>query len=279
MATTLVIVNIASLLGLALFLLFRLGLIKSRQSSELTHEHWLELLSNIKNWFFNWGKKIWNFILEAKDIKTPERLTGGVQKVKQIFRVRVRHSKREPVWLPEATNIKVSSEENGVSTPEQIYLQAIKKNPQDKKAYEGLGRLYLQEKKFEEAIETFEFLTKLDEAEDVYWSNLGLCYFSTKDYRKAIEVYEKSLNLNSHVSSRWLNLGLCFEAIGEYVKAVKAATSAIELDPLNISYLNFLADLYLKIPNKVKAEEVLEKILEIDPTNRAIAEKLSKIKF
>lgn len=262
-----------------MFLLFRLGLIKSRHSPELTHEHWLELLSNIKNWVFYWGKKVWNFILEAKDIKTPERLTTGVQKVKQIFRVRVRRSKREPVWLPEATNIKVSTEENGVSTPEQIYLQAIKKNPQDKKAYEGLGRLYLQEKKFEEAIETFEFLTRLDESEDVYWSNLGLCYFSTKDFRKAIGVYEKSLNLNSRVSSRWLNLGLCFEAMGEYTKAVKAAISALELDPLNTSYLNFLADLYLKIPNKVKAEEVLEKILEIDPTNRAIAEKLSKIKF
>jgi Flp pilus assembly protein TadD len=279
MTTTLIVINVLAVVGLLIFFLYRLGGVISRHSAEQTQRHWHELLGQVKATVWRWVSVFWNFILEAKDIKTPQSISNSVSKVKQVFRVRVRRSKREPVWMPEATNIKVVSEPEGISTSEQVYLQAIKKHPKDRKAYEGLGRLYLQEKKYPEAIETFEFLTKLDEAEDVYWSNLGLCYFSIQNYRKAIEVYEKSLNLNNRVSSRWLNLALCFEATEEYPKAVRAALSALDLDPVNISYLNYLADLYLKIPNKVKAEEVLEKILEVDPTNRLVADKLAKIKF
>ena len=224
--------------------------------------------------------KMWHFILEAKDLK-PQiptlPLNMNVDKVKKVFRIRVKEDEKDPDWMPE-----VSAETANVvkgSSPEQLYLETIKRNPTDQGSYEGLGRLYLQEKNYSEAAETFRFLTKLDPTRDIYWSNLGLSLYSIKEYREAANAYDKALKINSKVPVRWINLALCFDAMDETGKAIKAITSALALDKNHSSYLSLLADLYLKAQNKVRAEEVLEQILHQDPGNKPAREKLMKLRI
>jgi tetratricopeptide (TPR) repeat protein len=224
------------------------------------------------------GQHLWHFILEAKDLKpavTSKTIHDQYDKVKSAFRIRVRTSEQDPQWLPEATALSVAAVTH---TPEEGYLEAIKRNPTDRQAYEALGRLYLQNKNYQEASEIFEYLTKLDPTRDVYFSNLGLCYYSQKDFAKGATAYEKALALNSKIPTRWVNLALCFEALDQANKAVKALTQALNLDKLNIHYMMMLADAYVRIENVVRAEEVLEQILVQDPTNRAAREKLMKLR-
>lgn len=240
---------------------------------------WVNFASYLKEKFLILGKSLWHFILEAKDMRPPKILNEQVEKVKKAFKVRVRKTQEEPIWLPEAEELSTIDSHEDITTPEDIYLKAIKKNPHKRDAYEGLGRLYMEEKKYSEAIETFKYLIAQDPGKDVYWSNLGLCYYLVQDFKQAIDSYERALNINSKVPMRWVNLSFCFDALDEHTKAIKAVLQALEIDQNNINYLNLLADLYLKVPNKIRAEEVLEKILEIDPTNRTVAEKLTKIKL
>ena len=228
------------------------------------------------------GSKIWHFILEAKDLKPPLPISRmmhmgqmSLPTTKKAFRIRIRESEAEPAWMPEATEL---AENPNVHDIEERYLEAIKRNPHDIAAYEGLGRLYLQEKNFQEASETFDYLTQLDPRRDVYWSNLGLSLFSTKQFRRACEAYQKALDLNSKIPVRWINLALCLDNLEETVKAIKAITQAIQLDPRNITYQFLLADMYMKLGNKVRAEEVLQQILRLEPTNKPAREKLMKIK-
>lgn len=222
--------------------------------------------------------KAWHFILEAKDLKPPatKAINYGVEKVKKAFRVRIRSSENEPAWLPEAAELVIKP---SIKSPEELYLEAIKKDPADRKAYEALGRLYLQNKNFEDSMEIYEYLTKLDPSIDIYWSNLGLAYFSVKDYRKAAECYEKAIGINGKIPTRWVNLALCFELLEEYNKAVKALSQALVLDKLNLNYKMLLADIYIKLENNVRAEEVLEQILAAEPMNRPAREKLMRLKI
>lgn len=225
------------------------------------------------------GGRIWHFILEAKDLAPAPTKTLHAQatKVKNAFRIRIRGANTEPQWLPEATELSIKPTVN--QNPEDLYLEEIKNNPSDKQAYEHLGRLYLQNKNFTDAVEIYEYLIKLDAGHDIYFSNLGLSLYSLGEYKKAAAAYEKALNINNKIPTRWINLGLCFEALEEYTKAVKALASALQLDKTNVNYLTLLADIYIKLENNVRAEEVLEQILLQDPTNRSAREKLMRIKI
>jgi tetratricopeptide (TPR) repeat protein len=223
--------------------------------------------------------KIWRFILEAKDLTPAATKTfhTGVEKARNVFRIRIRSQASEPQWLPEAAELSIKP--GASQNPEDLYLEAIKKNPNDMQAYEALGRLYLQNKNFVDASQTYEYLTKLDAGRDIYFSNLGLAYYSLGEFTKAAATYEKALNINNKVGTRWINLALCFQALEEYTKAVKAITNALSLDKLNVNYLTLLADTYIKLENNVRAEEVLEQILARDPMSKPAREKLMRLRI
>ncbi|MBI4363638.1 MAG: tetratricopeptide repeat protein [Candidatus Doudnabacteria bacterium] len=217
--------------------------------------------------------KIWHFILEAKDLTPPvaAKLNAPVEMVKKVFRVRIRRSENDPDWLPEVSDT-VGSDEN-------IYLSAIKKDPNDKQAYEGLGRLYLQDKNYAEAEEVFRYLIKLDPDKDAYHSNLALILYSLQRYQEAVEEYNKALSINAKIGARWVNLSLCFIALDDLSRAIKALSNAVSLDPRNINSLSLLADIYMKAQNKMRAEEVLEQVLKLEPTSRQAREKLMRLKL
>ncbi len=225
------------------------------------------------------ARKLWHFILEAKDLMpaTTRSIHDQAEKVKNVFRIRIRSSQADPQWLPEAAELVVKPTTN--QSPEDRYLAAIQKNPNDITSYEALGRLYLQNRNYSDAVETYEFLTKLDPTHDSFFSNLGLAYYSQGEYEKAKVAYERALNINNKIPTRWINLSLCFEALEDHGKTVKAILSALQFDKMNVNYLVMLADAYLKIPNNVRAEEVLEQILSIEPTNKSAREKLMRLKI
>lgn len=226
---------------------------------------------------------LWHFILEAKDL-TPHpqlnkiKLNQSVQKVKKIFRIRIRTSREEPGWLPEA--VELSSEpKTQDQSPEARYLEMIKKNPVDLNAYENLARLYLEEKKYLEAAEIFRFLIKRDPQNDTYLSNLGFTLYFLGEYQQSVKAYDQALSINSKVPVRFVNLALSLKALDDFPKAIKALNEALKLDPRNPAYLMMLADFYVAVDNQIRAEETLSQILELEPTNKSAREKLMKLKI
>lgn len=282
MILTALILLILSVLVVAGLFLVKLGKnsqrpqIRIRVDSPMHESLWVYFLHKLGKL----GNKLWHFVLEAKDLKpvTTKTIHDQYERVRKVFRIRIRTNENDPHWLPEAAELSVKAPQTAQS-PEESYLQAIRKNPQDREAYEALGRLYLQNKNFADATEIYTYLTKLDPNRDTYYSNLGLAFYSVKNYAKAASVYEKALGLNNKIPARWINLALCYEATGDFTRAVRAITQAIQLDKRNLNYQMMLADVYLKIPNQVRAEEVLEQILSIDPTNRVAREKLMRLKI
>jgi tetratricopeptide (TPR) repeat protein len=276
-----IIFAIAILVALSLFLV-KLGQLNARPHVRVrinNTQHHPELWPYFRQKIGIVINRIWHFILEAKDLtpSTTKTIHSQYEKVKSAFRIRIRSSEIEPQWLPEAAELTIKP--NTTQNPEDLYLAAIKKNPNDREAYEALGRLYLQNKNYGDAVQTYEYLIKLDPTRDIYYSNLGLSHYSLKEFQKAREAYEKALSINNKIPTRWVNLALCFEALDDYTKAVKAISNSLELDKLNTHYMSLLADAYVKLENNVRAEQVLEQILAIEPTNKTAREKLMKLRI
>lgn len=186
-------------------------------------------------------KKIWNFALEAKDLK-PHAAVG--YRMKKIFGGKQPGTTAQPRSLSHALETK----------NENYFLDRIKQEPKNLKYYDDIGRFYLEKDKFADALDIYQYLVSHEPSNPDFHARLGFCNYKAKNFTKASEAYQKSLALDSTQPNRYYNLGLSQEADGEDEEAVKSFEQAIVLEPLE-KYYKALAVAYERLGNKHKARE------------------------
>lgn len=87
--------------------------------------------------------------------------------------------------------------------------------------HEKLGQLYLTQKKYEEALKSFENLARKDPALTNNSIRLGILYIEFKQFEKAKVLFEKVLKKNKDSENVRFYLGLALENLKEYKAAVK----------------------------------------------------------
>lgn len=120
---------------------------------------------------------------------------------------------------------------------EQKYIEAISIDPKHVEAYRGLGELYLFQNEFEQAKETFAYITKLNPSDHQAFFELA-------------EVYER---------------------IGDAPAAIASVRTALEFEPEHMKYLDFLLHAQLQAGDRRGAQETLDQIGEINPENAKLA--------
>lgn len=227
------------------------------------------------------GRKLWHFVLEVKGLPKSQllaRLPKTFPKFhlpKKRLPFRLRGNPNE-VYLASGEE---SLERGDFEEAERQFIRAIEKEPNSRRAYEGLGKLYMIQKKHEDAVETYKFLTKQHPESDTYFSNLAVALHAQKLYDRAIEAYEQAIAIAPDVASRYLNLGLTLEAKRHLEEAILNYRRAAELEPENTHFLMVLSEALIKKKDREEAELILEKILQIEPTNHLAREKLMQLKF
>jgi tetratricopeptide (TPR) repeat protein len=126
---------------------------------------------------------------------------------------------------------------------EEIWDQAEKKliaiiglDARNKEAYELLGRVYLYNKDFPSAKETFEFLNKL----------------------------------SPHDASVIASLGEVAQKLASKEDAVKYFKKAVEISPKNPKYLDMYLESVIDIGDVHEAMTALDRLREVNPDNRKI---------
>ncbi len=172
----------------------------------------------------------------------------------------------------------------------------------------SLGRVYLKQKRFQDAFQCFEKAVLLNlENQDAYYY-MGVYYYKINNIEQASKCYEKSISLDFEQAETHLNLGNCYadmnlheKAIEEYdisysidnssvdalynkalvLSETKNYTMAIEtllyLDEIernNIENMTIIAELYLEIQDFESATMWIDKCLLLD-SNDLSAKKLS----
>jgi len=205
-----------------------------------------QAVSKLRPILEHWTKRVWNFILEAKDLK-PGSLPG--YKFRKIFGRRLRH---QPQPLRQTTPPLTTAEVKD----EKYYLEIIKKEPKNLANYDSLGKYYLDTQNYGDAKDIYLYLTNHEATNSDYHARLAYSFYQLEQYDKAAEHYKKSLALDSAQPTRYYNLGLSLEAAGKLPEAIKAFEQARTLEPDNYKFYIGLSQIYDKTGDKDKAKEM-----------------------
>lgn len=171
-----------------------------------------------------------------------------------------------------------------------------------------LGMIYEKEGKIDEAIDIFEYITKVEptasnytrlgyyyaikqnykSAEQQFSKALeleplnseilylaGLNYIDYKKFDKAKEVLEKSLYFKPDFIDAKFYLALSFDKLGHFEETEKLLKEIIETNPNDVKALNYLAYSYTdKNINLDEAEKMLIKVVELEPNVSAYLDSL-----
>ena len=94
--------------------------------------------------------------------------------------------------------------------------------PNNEKASERLGYIYLQTEAYRDALEVYGTLVEAHPESAVYRNSLGVVYMMLKKTRQAITQFETAVRLNTTNPQLYRNLANAYRHIGEEAKAKQA---------------------------------------------------------
>jgi tetratricopeptide (TPR) repeat protein len=99
-------------------------------------------------------------------------------------------------------------------------------------AHNGLGVLYINQRRFPDAIAELNKAVSDLFSRDAYmvWGNLGWAYLEMKAYPKAVDALVRAVRLSPKFCVGFYRLGSAYLGIKEYEKAEQSLTQAIEAD-------------------------------------------------
>ncbi len=148
-------------------------------------------------------------------------------------------------------------------------------------SHTDLGAVYLQERRYEIALEEFTLATKIDPNFSIAYNGLGLVHAALGQDAQAEQNFKKSIQLEPNSSEAHNNYGnfLCArnridESIKEFMAAVK---NPLYVTP-EIAYTN-AGICALRKQDTANAEVYLQRALQIDPLISVAAYQLALIQF
>lgn len=103
--------------------------------------------------------------------------------------------------------------------------------PDFHQALSNLGRVLIDNGKYEDAIATYRRLVFLRSGDDDAWAGLGRAYAHLGDIEAAAEAYRKSIDLNPEVPGTYLALGHMLKTLGRQAEALASYREAVARNP------------------------------------------------
>jgi tetratricopeptide (TPR) repeat protein len=123
-----------------------------------------------------------------------------------------------------------------------LLLKALDIKPASEPVLSKLGFIYLGDKNYPQAIETYQKVTELEPQLPNALFNLGYIYAVTEDYARAREMYARVVQMKpDFLDEALFNLAMVQEQLGEHRQCLKSLKQAIEINPDNapaVAYLN-----------------------------------------
>ena len=188
---------------------------------------------------------------------------------------KIKHKGKFEIILEEAKSLLT---DNNLAEAEKKFIEAISLNPQNVKAYKGLGKIYLELKQYEQAKEVFEHILKLDNKDSYAYFALGDISLNNGDAVSARENYLKAVEYKKHNASMLIELAKTCQTLGYNEEALSHLKEAVNIDPNNPNYLDYLIKASIDLKDKNLAENILYKLEKINPENKKIEEYENLIK-
>ena len=150
-------------------------------------------------------------------------------------------------------------------------LDALNINPYNQEVYKILSDVYREQKEYEQAKETLEYLLKLTHNDDAaVFSSLANLAKKRGNLKEAEEEYLKSISLSSDNYLYFISLAEVYLELEEYKYALETAQRALILSGNNPKILDFLINISIIMQDKDLALKYLDKLKEVNYDNKKI---------
>lgn len=144
--------------------------------------------------------------------------------------------------------------------------EAVKISPQFVAAWNHIGTIYYQTRKYPEAEQAFRTALKYDPEAHSPLVNLGGVLLNLKRPKEALAFNKKATEARPQDALANAQLGMNYLMLGEQDLGKKHLLAAKKLDPAHFSHPQMLlAEIYLREGNRAAAARELEEFLELHP--------------
>ncbi|MGO2359228.1 tetratricopeptide repeat protein [Mesonia sp.] len=156
-------------------------------------------------------------------------------------------------------------------------LSFIEINPYCEVAWHQIGKQYCNLKKYDEALDAFDYAIIADEFFIGAYLEKGKVLERLKRHKEAIQNYQITLELDDPTAFAYLRIGKCYEKLGVEDLAIHYYKKATHEDPLLDKAWIAITDFHCRKFNFQKALYYINKAIQIDEENILYWKRFSKI--
>jgi tetratricopeptide (TPR) repeat protein len=151
------------------------------------------------------------------------------------------------------------------SKAESLYKKAYAKNSKNQTIAYSLGKIYLENKKCNDAITLLEKLAAEFPEDREVALTLGDAYYECKNYSKALEKYLLIKADLSEFATIYIKVARCYDELSQYSNAAANFDTAIAKSDNKIIPYYHVINMYLKIRSYGKAQGYITKAFAVAP--------------
>jgi len=140
----------------------------------------------------------------------------------------------------------------------------LNKNPYCEISWYNLGKQYLLQKKYKEALDSFDYAIISDENFTSPYINKAKILEKLNKYEEAIVIYKRLLSINKTSSYAMLKIGHCYEKAEDSSNALAYYYKSVHYDASMDKAWYRLAKYFLKNKSYKKANDYIEKAIRIN---------------
>lgn len=160
---------------------------------------------------------------------------------------------------------------------ERKYIELLRHDAKNIDAYRGLADLYIDQKLYDQAAETLEFLLRLTGDDDRALGRLGQVEASRGNFQEAEARYLRSIEVSANATSYRADLGRVYLAAGEARKSQEQFRKALQVEPHNPKYLDYFLEASILVGDQDSAREALGALEEVNPENAKLRDFRARI--
>ncbi len=139
------------------------------------------------------------------------------------------------------------------SEAEKRYLEVLALDPHNVEAYKGLGTIYLKQKIYQQARDTFMFIVKMKKADDATYAALAEIEEAAGNHHEA-ELYRlQAVELGGKQACRHAELAGFYLSTKDLLKAWSPVKRATELEPNSAKYAEQALDVAVQLGDASEA--------------------------